>query len=131
MNHIVKFLPEGGTGFPTPDFSRAVINSISQKVLTQRRNITYFNRVVAKNDCQNWSSEIFKKVHSHLLRGFFYARNLVHCAIMTGCVGEPLASALGSPLSFLSGKTNPAQFCHLSIGLESDSLKFKKETAHV
>ena len=47
MNYIVKFLPEGGMGTPTPDFSetgyRAVNHSISQNVLTDKQPIAYFN----------------------------------------------------------------------------------------
>lgn len=110
------------------EWSRAASNH--QNVLTAKQHLAYFNWVVAKNDNRNSHSEIFKKAHSRLsLRGFFYARNLVRCTTMTDCVGEPLVSALGSPLSFLSGNANPIQSVTLQFALKLTVSQIKKETA--
>ncbi len=134
MNNIVKFLRKGRTDTPTPKFSetecRTLGVSINQIVLTDKPHLAYFNCVVAKNDNQNSRSEIHK-MHSRILRGFFYARNLVHCATMTDCVGEPLASALGSPHSLCCGNANPAQSVTSQFALKVTVSNSHKETAHV
>ena len=77
--------------------------------LTENNQVAYANYVVAKNDNQVSYPEL-SKMHSRIFRGFFCACDkVVYCAIMTGCVGERLVSALRSPRSLDSGSTNPAR----------------------
>lgn len=107
-------------------------NSINQNVLTDKLNLAYFNCAVAKNSGQVSHPERLRRTSRHLLRGFFNARNkLVHCAIMTDCAGELLASALSSPRSLICGSANPAWSVTFRFAPKVTVSKLIKETTHV
>ena len=100
----------------------------NQKVLTDRQSLEYFNWVADINSNQNWRSEK-TKMHSRILRGFFYARKM--CNTMMDCVGKSLVSALGLPFSFVNGNANPARSVTSQLALKVTVSNLTKETANV
>ena len=98
--------------------------------LTENNQVAYANYVVAKNGNQDLQPEKIK-MHSRIFRGFFYARNLVHCATMTVCAGERLVSALRSPRSLICGIANPARPVTLRFATKVTVSNLIKETSNV
>ncbi len=72
-------------------------SSTNQKVLTDKTNLAYFNWTDAKNIGRDYHPAKPRRISRHLSDFFCACSKLVHCAIMTDCIGELLALALSSP----------------------------------